>query len=132
MDIEEPPDSKYKLIQVVDRGSLKWPSNCILEAIVTLWKVFSTIVNDADLHNSFISGLSRNILVGITTSIIENDHGEQWRVVCSMCGTLRWDILAKLPLSTSNCIISNKIKNMNALKTNQAGNARKLKKLKSD
>ena len=91
MDIEEPPDSKYKLIQVVDRGSLKWPSNCILEAIVTLWKVFSTIVNDADLNNSFINGLSRNIIVGITTSIIENAHGEQWRVVCRMCGTLRWD-----------------------------------------
>ena len=90
MDIEEPPDSKYKFIQVVDRFTkmtkqLYPGSNSILEAIVTLWKVLSTIVlNDADLHNSFISCLSRNILVSITTSIIENEHSEQWRsfVVC--------------------------------------------------
>ena len=43
MEIEEPSESKYRLIQIIDRGSLKWPSNDVIEAIITLWKVFSSI-----------------------------------------------------------------------------------------
>ena len=40
IEIEIPFDSKYKLIQIINRGSLKWPRNYVTEVIVTLWKVF--------------------------------------------------------------------------------------------
>ena len=49
IEIEIPPDSKYKLIQIIDRGSLNWPSNFVIEAIVTLWKIFSSIETVAAL-----------------------------------------------------------------------------------
>ena len=35
-------ESKYRLIQIIDRGSLKWPSNDVI-AIITLWKLFLPI-----------------------------------------------------------------------------------------
>ena len=112
MEIEIPPDSKYKLIQIIDRGSLKWPSNYVIEAIVTLWKVFSSIENQPHLMGSFIKGQSRIILARLTTTVIENEQAALWRSICSTCGILIWDILNKLLTSTSNCNLSNKIKTL--------------------
>ena len=40
LELEEPKESKYFLISLLDRGSLKWPSDCVLEAIISLWKIF--------------------------------------------------------------------------------------------
>ncbi|KAI6648110.1 Ras-related protein R-Ras2 isoform X2 [Oopsacas minuta] len=66
------------------------------------------------IFNNFITGPSRSILIQSTTSLIENEQAEVWRVMCDECGTLMWDVLAKLLTATSNCLISNKIKNMNS------------------
>ena len=133
MEIEEPSESKYRLIQIIDRGSLKWPSNDVIEAIITLWKVFSSIESQQSLFESFITGPSRSILIQLATTLIEDEQAEAWRVVCDSCGTLMWDILAKLLTATSNCIISNKTKNMNALLPLQqvrVENTRKIKIVK--
>ena len=132
MEFEEPSDSKYKLIQIIDRGSLKWPSNSVIEAIVIVWKVISSIENNLTLMDNFMTGPSRSILVSLSTTIIENEYAEFWRGVCKDCGILRWNILAKLLTSTSNCILSNKVKNLNALQADKKDNTRKLKKLKSN
>ena len=107
MEIEEPSESKYRLIQIIDRGSLKWPSNDVIEAIITLWKVFSSIESQQTIFGSSITGPSRSILIQLATTLIEDEQAEVWRVVCDNCGTLMWDILAKLLTATSNCIISN-------------------------
>ncbi|KAI6655342.1 Transposable element P transposase [Oopsacas minuta] len=114
MEIEEPSDSEYRLIQIIDRGSLKWPSSDVIDAIITLWKVFSSIESQSSIFNNFITGPSRSILIQLTTSLIEDEQAEVWRVLCDECGTLMWDVLAKLLTATSNCLISNKIKNMNS------------------
>ena len=37
LQVEGPPDSKYKLVQIIDRGSLKWPSNEVIDAILMLF-----------------------------------------------------------------------------------------------
>ena len=107
MEIEEPLESEYRLIQIIDRGSLKWPSSDVID----LWKLFSSIESQPSLFDSFITGPSRSILMQLTTTLIEYEQSEIWRVVCNNCGTLMWDVLAKLLTATSNCIISNKIKN---------------------
>ena len=132
MEIEEPSDSKYRLIQIIDRGSLKWPSSCVIDAIITLWKLFTAIENQPGLLGSFVTGPSRKILIHLTITVLENEQADIWRDMCNSCGTLMWDILAKLLASTSNCILSNKIKNMNALLPLKSivENTRKLKKLK--
>ncbi|KAI6654495.1 hypothetical protein LOD99_891 [Oopsacas minuta] len=132
MEIEEPSDSEYRLIQIIDRGSLKWPSSDVIDAIITLWKVFSSIESQPSIFNSFITGPSRSILIQLTTSLIEDEQAEVWRVMCDECGTLMWDVLAKLLTATSNCLMSNKIKNMNSQLPLKpcVENTRKLKKLK--
>ena len=132
MEIEEPSDSEYRLIQIIDQGSLKWPSSDVIDAIITLWKVFSSIESQPRISNNFITGPSRSILIQLTTSLIEDEQAEVWRVMCDECGTLLWDVLAKLLTTTSNCLISNKIKNMNCQLPLKpcVENTRKLKKLK--
>ena len=119
MEIEIPSDSNYKPIEIIDRGSLKWLSNCVIEAVVTLWKVFSSIKNQPHLLDSFITGPSKSILARLATTVIENKQAEPWRGVCCTCGMLLWSTLNKLLTSTSNCILSNKIKNLNSLQTVQ-------------
>ena len=132
MEIEEPSDSKYRLIQIIDRGALKWPSSCVIDAIIALWKLFSAIENQPGLLGSFVTGPSRKILTHLTITVLENEQADIWRDMCNSCGTLMWDILAKLLASTSNCILSNKSKNMNALLPLKSivENTRILKKLK--
>ena len=131
MEIEEPSDSKYRLIQIIDRGSLKWPSSCVIDAIITK-KLFSAIENQPGLLGSFVTGPSRKIRIHLTITVLENEQADIWRDMCNSCGTLMSDILAKLLTSTSNCILSNKIKNLNALLPLKSivENTRKLKKLK--
>ncbi|KAI6647777.1 hypothetical protein LOD99_8492 [Oopsacas minuta] len=132
MEIEEPSGSEYRLIQIIDRGSLKWPSSDVIDAIITLWKVFSSIESQPSIFNNFITGPSRSILIQLTTSLIEDEQAEVWRVMCDECGILMWDVLAKLLTATSNCLISNMIKNMNSQLPLKpcVENTRKLKKLK--
>ncbi|KAI6658772.1 hypothetical protein LOD99_15097 [Oopsacas minuta] len=132
MEIEEPSDSEYRLIQIIDRGSLKWPSSDVIDAIITLWKVFSSIESQPSIFNNIITGPSRSILIQLTISLIEDEQAEVWRVLCDECGTLMWDVLAKLLTATSNCLISNKIKYMNSQLPLKpcVENTRKLKKLK--
>ena len=35
--------SKFKLLELIDRGGLKYPSEVVLESIVTAWKIFFCI-----------------------------------------------------------------------------------------
>ena len=49
LQIEEAPDSKYKLVQIIDRGPLKWPSNEVIDAILILWSTFRKIENSHKL-----------------------------------------------------------------------------------
>ena len=49
LQVEEPPDSKYKLVQIIDCGSLKWPSNNVIDAILNVWPTFRKIENSSEL-----------------------------------------------------------------------------------
>ena len=49
LQVEEPPDSKYKFVQIIDRGSLKWPTNNVTDAILTVWSTFRKKKNCRDL-----------------------------------------------------------------------------------
>ncbi|KAI6647655.1 hypothetical protein LOD99_8620 [Oopsacas minuta] len=75
---------------------------------------YFSIESQPSIFNNFITGPSRSILIQLTTSLIEDEQAEVWRVMCDECGTLMCDVLAKLLTATSNCLISNKIKNMNS------------------
>ena len=55
--------SQYRLLELSDRGKLKYPSEVFLESIVTLWKIFSIIQNNIELVNALVEGPARKILV---------------------------------------------------------------------
>ena len=100
----EESDSVYALIQLEDRGGLKWPSVPVLEALCTIWSLFVHIENHPNLFNHFLSGPSRRILVTITSLKVENDDVEFWRSTCSICDTVGWKYLNTILRITANCI----------------------------
>ena len=111
--MEQPQDSRYAYLKIVDRGSLKWPSDVILDSVVILWKIFVSIDNNKSLL-VLAQGSSKQILVSLGIKYIEGEYSETWRNTCSSCSTVYWDILRQLFSVMANCIISNKIKNYNS------------------
>ena len=52
-------DSKYQYLEFVDRGSLKWPSDVVLEAVVMIYKIFVVIDKDNSLMSVLKNGPSK-------------------------------------------------------------------------
>ena len=65
-------DSQYTLLQLTDRGGLKYPSEPVLNSILVLWKTFSAIENNKELLAKLVSGPSRKILVELTLMYLED------------------------------------------------------------
>ena len=79
-----------------------------------LYKTFVEIDNSTILCKNFYVGPCRSLLIRISMTIIEEKHVGQWRESCE-CKVWRLDILHKLLMTVSNCILSKKVKNYNAL-----------------
>ena len=77
--------SRFAYLEIVDRGSLKWPSDTILRAVVILWKIFVGIDNDISLMKELVQGPSKQILVSLAIQYIENNCNETWGDTCSSC-----------------------------------------------
>ena len=131
MEIEASPESIYKLLQVMDRGALKWPSSIVIQVLVCMWKIFTSIEQQPKLFQELIEGPSRRILVNLTLRVLKDEESEYWRNKCPNCHTIGWDILNTLITTGANCFLSNKVKNLNALHRLEVENTRKLKKFKS-
>ena len=123
-------ESAYKLIEILDRGSLKWPSQPVLDVILKIWNIYTSIESDSDLFNKLLTEPSRSILVRLTLLHFEAEHEDLWQTQCSSCEIFRWDILKKLIFTTCNCILSNTVKNINSSQRDK-DHSRKLKKFKS-
>ena len=82
------------------------------------------------LMQTLIAGPSRKILIQLAIDLIDENHCESWRERCTGCTALGWDVLRKLLTSPANCILSNKVKNINSQLTSRGREKRKLKKLK--
>ena len=121
--------SEFKLLELTDRGGLKYPSESLLCVVIMLWKIMVVIENDNNLLTLFVEGSSRNILVELTLVFMEEIGDiDVWRTICVNCNTSRLGILRKLVFTAANCIIANKIKNYNSLVSSKAIEKRKLKK----
>ena len=125
---EQLPGSKYTYLEIVDRGSLKWPSDSIVDAVVVLWSIFVAIDGNNSLMTVLVQGASRQILVSLGITYVENNVSETWRNTCSSCSTPYWDILKHLYSVMANCLISNKVKNFNSHIAARGDNSRKAKK----
>ena len=79
---------------------------------------------DPTLFSQFISGTFRRILITLTLPKIESQEIEFWRNTCSTCDTSDWEYLQTIIRITANCILSNKVKNINTLKVKHQEDSR--------
>ena len=107
-------EDKNKLIQLIDRGCLKWPSHIVIDVIIVVWKVFVAIENEKLLMLRFLSGPSRNILIKLASLYVEDTQSENWRNTCSCCKQQGWTIFNKISSVAANCILANKVRNVNS------------------
>ena len=121
--------SQFKLLDLSDRGSLKYPSEMVLECIVIVWKIFVNIENDDELLILLIEGPSRKILIELSVYyIMASEHCNLWNKACSSCAASGYYILQKLISVAVNCFLANKVKNYNSLVVAKGVEKRKLKK----
>ena len=73
----------FKLIEIMDRGGLKWPSEIALHLVVLVWKVCISIERNQQIWKLFVVGRCRNILVQLSKNILESRDGDHWRDTCS-------------------------------------------------
>ena len=103
--------SEFKLLQLTERGRLKYPSEPVFYVVIILWKIFVLIESDDKLLTLLVEGSSRKILVQLTLIFIrEIADNIIWRSNCINCAACRWKIVRKLVFTAANCIIANKIK----------------------
>ena len=123
--------TKYDLVKYVDRGSLKWPSDNVVDSIVVLWKIFMKI-EDEVLKKLFYCSPSRQMLIQLAERVLVDEYSEQlWKRSCPNCATLGWNIVKKILTIGTNCILANKIRNVNSQITSERQDSRKCKKIKS-
>ena len=104
--IEDPQHSKYKILEFIDRGNLKWPSDIVLDAVVLVWKIFRSIEQSSMLLAQFASGLPIKTLVDLSIKCLEDAQYEHWRNQCHNYELFGWDYLKKIITIKSNCIIA--------------------------
>ena len=55
--------NQFRLIELLDRGSLKYPSSCVIDVAKIMYDIFSKIDSRKKLFESFYSGSSSTKLV---------------------------------------------------------------------
>ena len=130
MEIED-PDSTIAFIGLLDRGGLKWPSNYVLNAVFTLWKVF-TMIEGSPVHlKSFLRSDSRSILVQHTLLKLDSEECEDFVYECIDCCTKGKASLVSILTTVANCLLNNKAKNLNDSTTCPKESNKKFLKLSS-
>ena len=70
--LDHSEESKYQYLEFVDRESLNWPSDVVLEAVVMMYKIFVVIDKDNSLMSVLTNGPSKQILVSLSIKHVEN------------------------------------------------------------
>ena len=131
--IDDASTPQFKLIELSDRGGLKYPSEIVFDSIIVVWKNFLIIEHNSELMSIFLNGPSRKILVDLALNDLENSEGfEIWRNSCASCRVCGWSIVRGLVFIASNCLIANKVKNYNSIVVSKGIEKRKLKKFNSN
>ena len=71
--VEFDSDSQFKLLELTDRGELKYPSEPVLSCGITLWRILVSIENKDVLSKLLVDAPSREILVELTMIYIGDD-----------------------------------------------------------
>ena len=131
--IDESFGPQYKLLQLTDRGGLKYPSELVLESMIIVWKILTIIESNSELMGLFVEGPSRKILLDLALGFLFDVDSvyEGWRKTCPSCNVNCCSILSRLIWIEGNCLIANKVKNYNSSVALKGLEKRKLKKFNS-
>ena len=66
----------FSLINLLDRGSIKYPSENVYQSVVTMYEIFIKIDNHPNLSRRFYEGPCRRKLVDISLLKIERNSSE--------------------------------------------------------
>ena len=61
--VDESFELRYQLLQLSDRGGLKYPSELALESLIIVWKILTIIQSNSEFMSLLIEGQTRKILV---------------------------------------------------------------------
>ena len=101
---DEDSQPEFRLLQLTDRGGLKYPSEFILESIVTLWKTLIAIESKDNLMAILMQGgSSRKILVEVTLIFLEETDAIA-KSSCISCGVSILTILKNVIFTYTNCL----------------------------
>ena len=124
-------DSDFTLIQLLDRGGLKWPSTQVIHAVFTIWKMFTKIECSPVFIKDFLRSDSRSILVQLTLLKLESEECEGLEYECFDCCTEGKALFHTLLTTAANCLLNNKAKNLSTPLPKDPCNQRKYLKLSS-
>ena len=62
LEVNNDVGSQYTLIDLIDRGSLKYPSRCVVKCVKIVYETFLQIDKCESLCKEFYSGPSRSLL----------------------------------------------------------------------
>ena len=113
-DIQVLNDTGFSMIELLDRGSLKYPSELVYQALIIMYEIFLKIDNHSNLSTLFYQGACRGKLVQLSLFVVEEKYSEIWRQWC-VCKVPKWEILKKIYTTVANCILSKKVRNFNSL-----------------
>ena len=82
-DIQVYNDTGFSLIDMLDRGSLNYPSEIVYQSVSIMYELFLKIKSHPGLSKSFFEGSCRRKLVHLTILVIEKKHSEVWRDWCT-------------------------------------------------
>ena len=113
-DIQVINDTGFSMIEFLDRGSLKYPSEIIYQSLIIMYEIFLKIDNHSHLSKLFYEGSCRRNLVQLSLIIVEEKYSEIWRQWC-VCMVPKWEILKKIYTTVANCILAKKVRNFNSI-----------------
>ena len=119
-NFDDDSQPEFRLLQLTDRGSVKYPSEFILESIVTLWKTLIAIESKDNLMVILMQGSSRNILVEVTLIFLEETDAID-KSSCISCGASILTIQKNIIFTYTNCLLANKVKYYNSAVASRAG-----------
>ena len=126
-------ESDLTLIHLADRGGLKYPSNDVISAVTIQWQLLTILEQNPALLKQFIAESDRKVLIQLAMSRIEFVSFEFWRNVCPDCQKPFMYYLTQIFSATTNCLLKNKIRNLNSKRSlnNPTRSNKKLLKLQS-
>ena len=78
-DIQVMNDTGFSMIELLDRGSLKYPSEIVYQSVLIMYEIFLKIDDHSHLSKIIYEGSCRKKLVQLSLIVVEETYCEIWR-----------------------------------------------------